>query len=83
MAADHGIDVPAGNADADGFVPFGGAGEIRRAEPFDVVGGGGRQVVAVRRHPADPAGERAPIADRRGQRVAALDPLGGWAIEPH
>ena len=45
MALDQRVDLAAGNADADRLVPFGGAGEIGRGEPLDIIADTTRQVV--------------------------------------
>ena len=56
MVLDQRVDLAAGDADADGFIPIGGAGEIRRRQAIDVVVDSVRQPAGVLDQPAGPAG---------------------------
>ena len=54
VALDERVDLAAGDADADRLVPFGGAGEVGRGQPLDVVADVVRQA-RLRLRPAKPA----------------------------
>src|SRR6187402_3946084 len=78
MLVDDGLERPARLTDAQRAVPRGDRREIRRDQAIDVVADLVPELARILHDEARPAGQRPPDAERRGERVAALDgPIAG------